>query len=118
MINRVLRTRRDLANNRRGIARLRRVIKRFFENFKMPIVKIHTAAIRRLAWADVNKDKVARERDNRRFKDLQSSLFIGIQVLPAFTFCLGIEIGHVLEETSRIEGRHRQSGKIGRPAIL
>jgi hypothetical protein len=94
------------------------VIERFFENFEMPIVKIRTTAITRFLRAGVRFDKVARERDDRRFKDLEPALFIRIQIFSVFAFRFGIEIGYMLEETGRIERRHRQSGEIGRPAIL
>lgn len=58
MKNRILRTRRDFADDRCWIAWLRRVIRRFFENFKVPVMKIYAATIARFGWSSVGQNKI------------------------------------------------------------
>jgi hypothetical protein len=118
MKNRILRARRDFADDRRRIAWLRWVIGEFFENFKVPVVKIHAAAIACFGRSSVGQDKITSQRDTRRFENFEPPFFIGIQVSSAFTSCFGIEIRHEPQEAGDIERFHRQTSEVGSPPIF
>ena len=92
-INRVLSPRRDLANDGGGVARLRWMIGWGFENFEMPVVKIHVSAVGRLRRSAIGCDQITREVDDLFFECLQLlPLFLG-QIRSMFGFGLRIELG-------------------------
>src|SRR3954464_892213 len=102
-IDRVLRPRRNFANDRRRIARLRRMIDWLVEDLEMPVVEIEAAAVRRFGWARVCQHQVRGQRNQRSFQDLQPPLLLGTQIFPAFALCLGVEGGDMLEESGGVE---------------
>src|SRR5947207_8156960 len=89
----VLRPRRDLHDNGRWIAGLRRMVGRLVKHLEMPVMEIDAAAVGRLAWARVSEDEITGQRNQRRFQNLQPPLLIRAQIFSAFAFCLGVKIG-------------------------
>ena len=64
----VLGSRGDLANDRRRIAGAGSVIKWFFENFQVPVVKIRAAAIRAFRRTRIDDYQVASKRNDLPFQ--------------------------------------------------
>src|SRR5262249_9548803 len=117
-INCVLSPRSDLTNNGSGVSNLRRMLRRFFEYFQMPVVEIDAGTIGRLRWAAVSHPEIARDLNDLLFHRVKLLSFGLGQILPALAGYGGIKLTQALEESGAVEILKLQTGDISGRTVL